>query len=140
MSEQNLTPNQINAGERAMAGLEAQADIWADETNLVVMVKNCGKVARGLTDRMPKDVREGFIGRLEAQIDAIARQAYLEGFYRGGESRKEYDAQQASLRGLSASEIACYRWPEDTAEHRAMRAAFCDGASALTPAEGDTHG
>lgn len=30
---------------------------------------------------------------------------------------------------LSASESACYRWPEDTAEHRAMRAAFMDGAS-----------
>lgn len=30
---------------------------------------------------------------------------------------------------LSASEYACYRWPEDTAEHRAMRAAFMDGAS-----------
>lgn len=30
---------------------------------------------------------------------------------------------------LSASEVACYRWPEDTAEHRAMRAAFCDGAA-----------
>lgn len=30
---------------------------------------------------------------------------------------------------LSASEYACYRWPEDTAEHRAMRAAFMDGAA-----------
>jgi hypothetical protein len=30
---------------------------------------------------------------------------------------------------LSASEAACYRWPEDTAEHRAMRAAFMDGAA-----------
>lgn len=33
------------------------------------------------------------------------------------------------LRALSASEEACYRWPEDTAEHRAMRAAYVDGAS-----------
>jgi len=30
---------------------------------------------------------------------------------------------------LSASEVACYRWPEDTAEHRAMRAAFMDGVA-----------
>ena len=30
---------------------------------------------------------------------------------------------------LSASEAACYRWPESTAEHRAMRAAFMDGAA-----------
>jgi len=30
---------------------------------------------------------------------------------------------------LSASEVACYRWPEDTTEHRALRAAFMDGAA-----------
>jgi hypothetical protein len=37
---------------------------------------------------------------------------------------------------LSASEVACYRWPEDTAEHRAMREAFCDGAAHIAPAQG----
>lgn len=31
--------------------------------------------------------------------------------------------------GVSASEVACYRWPEDTAEHSALRAAFVDGAA-----------
>jgi hypothetical protein len=36
------------------------------------------------------------------------------------------------LARLSASEVACYRWPEDTTEHRAMRAAFCDGAIHIT--------
>jgi chromosome segregation ATPase len=35
---------------------------------------------------------------------------------------------------LSASELACYRWPEDTAEHRALRAAFMDGAASAVSA------
>lgn len=86
------TPEQTAACERAMDGLEAQADIWADEIDLVLIIKNIGDASRKLTDRMPKDTREGFIGRQEANIDALVRQAYLEGFMRGGDSRKEYDA------------------------------------------------
>jgi hypothetical protein len=35
---------------------------------------------------------------------------------------------------LSASEVACYRWPEDTAEHRALRAAYMDGAASMASA------
>ena len=89
------TPEQIAACERAIDGLEALADLWADEVSLVVIIKNIGDMSRKLTDRMPKDVREGFINRQEALVDAIVRQAYLEGFYRGGESRKAYDAQRA---------------------------------------------
>ena len=80
------TPEQKAACERAMAGLEAQADIWADEIDLVLIVKNIGAASRGLTDRMPADIRDGFINRQEANIDALARQAYLEGFMRGGDS------------------------------------------------------
>lgn len=91
VSEDNPTPEQIAACERAMDGLEAQADIWADEINLVLVIKNIGQVSRKLTDRMPPDIREGFINRQEAHIDALVRQAYLEGFDRGGESRKAYD-------------------------------------------------
>jgi hypothetical protein len=94
MSEPEPTPEQIAACERAMDGLEAQADIWADEISLVVIIKNIGDASRKLTDRMPPDVREGFINRQEANIDALARQAYLEGFDRGGESRKAYDAER----------------------------------------------
>jgi hypothetical protein len=30
---------------------------------------------------------------------------------------------------LSASEVACYEWPEDTREHKALRAAFMEGAA-----------
>lgn len=90
MSE--ATPEQVAACERAMDGLEAQADIWADEIDLVLIIKNIGAANRGLNDRMPKEIREGFINRQEANIDALVRQAYLEGFDRGGQSRKEYDA------------------------------------------------
>lgn len=36
---------------------------------------------------------------------------------------------------LSASEVAGYRWPGDTVEHRAMRAAFLDGAAHTVTAE-----
>lgn len=85
------TQEQIAASERAIDGLEAQADIWADEIDLVVIIKNIGDASRKLTDRMPKDIREGFIHRQEANIDALVRQAYLEGFMRGGDSRKAYD-------------------------------------------------
>lgn len=85
------TPEQTAACERVMDGLEAQADVWADEIDLVVIIKNIGDASRKLTDRMPTDIREGFINRQEANIDALVRQAYLEGFMRGGDSRKAYD-------------------------------------------------
>ena len=35
----------------------------------------------------------------------------------------------ANMARLSASEIACYKWPEDTREHKALRAAFMEGAA-----------
>lgn len=88
------TQEQIAASERAMDGLEAQADIWADEIDLVVIIKNIGDASRKLTDRMPTDIREGFINRQEANVDALVRQAYLEGFMRGGDSRKAHDEAQ----------------------------------------------
>lgn len=94
MSESPPTPEQTAACERVMDGLEAQADIWADEINLVLIIKNIGAASRGLTDRMPPDIREGFINRQESNIDALVRQAYLEGFMRGGDSRKAYDEAQ----------------------------------------------
>lgn len=88
------TSEQIAASERAVDGLKAQADLWADKINLVLIIKIIGQASRGLTDRMPTDIREGFINRQEANIDALVRQAYIEGFMCGGDSRKEYDATQ----------------------------------------------
>lgn len=40
----------------------------------------------------------------------------------------------ADMRAFGASEIAAYKWPDDTPEHRAARAAFCEGAASLSPA------
>lgn len=64
-----------------MDQFEAMADIWAAEVRLVDMVKNVAHVSR-LSPKAPADVRENFIARQEAQIDAIARQCFLEGAYR----------------------------------------------------------
>lgn len=38
-----------------------------------------------------------------------------------------------AMRRLSANEVACYRWPDDTNEHKALRAAFMDGAVSAAP-------
>jgi hypothetical protein len=50
--------------------------------------------------------------------------------YRGSESA---DGAENVIR-LSASELACYRWPDDTAEHRMLRAAYMDGAASMASA------
>lgn len=39
------------------------------------------------------------------------------------------EATTADMAAFCASESACYRWPLDTPEHRALRAAYCDGAA-----------
>ena len=36
----------------------------------------------------------------------------------------------ADMAAFGASDEACYRWPEDTDEHKALRAAFIAGAAA----------
>lgn len=33
------------------------------------------------------------------------------------------------MRAFGASHAACSKWPDDTAEHRALRAAYCQGAA-----------
>lgn len=43
-------------------------------------------------------------------------------------------ASDADMRAFSASDAACYKWPEDTAEHKALRAAYIDGAASCSPA------
>lgn len=121
MSEPTPTPEQIAASERAIDGLEAQADIWADEINLVVIVKQIGAASRGLTDRMPPDIREGFINRQEANVDALARQAYLEGFMRGGDSRKAYDEAQIKELTEERDELQALFDLEWEADQRAIK-------------------
>lgn len=120
------TPEQKAACDRAMDGLEAQADIWADNIDLVLIIKNIGDASRKLTDRMPQDIREGFINRQEANIDALVRQAYLEGFMNGGDSRKAYD--EAQIKELTEErdemqELFDLQWKADQRAIKRWRAA-----------------
>lgn len=41
---------------------------------------------------------------------------------------------EGDMRAFGASEHAAYKWPDDTPEHRAARAAFCEGAALAKPA------
>lgn len=46
----------------------------------------------------------------------------------------------ADMRAFGASAVAAYKWPGDTPEHRAARAAYCEGAASVVPepeAEGE---
>jgi hypothetical protein len=67
--------------DHGLAILDALADTWAAEVNLTAMIKNAVSPMR-LNRGAPDDVRERFTARMEAQIDAIARQAFQEGAYR----------------------------------------------------------
>lgn len=49
----------------------------------------------------------------------------------------------ADMRAFGASAVAAYKWPGDTPEHRAARAAYCEGAASVVPepeAEGEERG
>lgn len=65
----------------ALAILDGQADQWAEEVNLTSMIKNATS-PMDLNRNAPQSVRERFRLRMEAQIDAIARQAFIEGAMR----------------------------------------------------------
>ena len=89
--EREATPEEAAYIDRMWAGLEGEADKWAEEVDLTAWIKNIVQTGR-LNRSVPDEVREKFIHRQETLIDAFVRQVFAEGFYRGGESRKEYDA------------------------------------------------
>lgn len=62
--------------------LDGLADVWVEEVNLTSMIKNVTS-PMGLNRSAPDDVRQKFRDRMEAQIDAIVRQAFVEGALRG---------------------------------------------------------
>ena len=37
--------------------------------------------------------------------------------------------ESSAMRAFGASDAACYKWPGDTAEHKALRAAYIEGAA-----------
>lgn len=61
--------------------LDGMADVWAEEVDLVSMIK-AATSPMDLNKNVPPDVKEKFRLRMEAQIDAIARQSFLEGAHR----------------------------------------------------------
>lgn len=67
--------------DRAMTRLEARADEWSVEVDLPAMVRNVVSPMR-LNKNAPEAVRENFTARMEQQIDAIVKQAFIEGAYR----------------------------------------------------------
>lgn len=82
------TPEEIAAGEKAMASMDILVEQWAAEVDLPSMIKNLTHVNR-LHPNAPKDVREDFIRRQGEQFEAIARQAFLEGGLRGFYAHKD---------------------------------------------------
>ncbi len=67
--------------DHALAILDGLADKWAEETNLTATIKNAVS-PMNLNSNAPPDVRGRFKERMEQQIYAIARQAFIEGMYR----------------------------------------------------------
>jgi hypothetical protein len=81
----------------AMSIMEGLADKWSAEVDLPSIIKNAVSPAR-LSRNAPDDVRERFIGRMEAQIDAIVRQAFIEGSYRAITGLQDERKAMAKLR------------------------------------------
>lgn len=64
--------------DRALDHLEGRADLWSERVNLLAMIENVVSPMR-LNRNVPDDVRESFRKRMIEQIDAIVRQAWVEG-------------------------------------------------------------
>jgi hypothetical protein len=101
------TLNAVNAAVIALATLPSPPSSDAGARELPALPDNDA-------DFTP-DLARKIIAKYRALLRASPSSASMEGLAR-----------------LSASEVACYRWPEDMTEHRAMRAAFCDGAIHIT--------
>lgn len=75
----------MDAQQKADLGLDvldALADKWAVDVDLTSMIKNV-TCPMDLNKNAPENVREHFRGRMESQIYAIVRQAWVEGALRG---------------------------------------------------------
>lgn len=67
--------------ERQMDHLDAMADAWADEINLAGVVENITSPF-DLSRAAPAEVVKHFRSRMKEQIDAWARQCFVEGAVR----------------------------------------------------------
>ena len=79
MTENQTTqPEWDPVADMSLAAIEAKADVWAEGINLNGMLENVISPMR-LNRDAPDDVRESFIKRMREQMDAIVRQAFIEG-------------------------------------------------------------
>ena len=83
VTEEELARVPANDDPKAMADaqievIDRMADAWAEEVDLATMIKNATS-PMDLKPHAPAEVRAVFRQRMEDQIDAIARQCFLEG-------------------------------------------------------------
>lgn len=64
--------------DMSLAFIEGQADAWAERIGLNAMIENIACPMK-LNRNVPDDVRESFTKRMKEQIDAMVRQAFIEG-------------------------------------------------------------
>ncbi len=75
----------MDAQQKAEIGidvLDGLADKWAIDVDLTSMIKNATS-PMNLSRSAPDHVREKFRARMEAQINAVVLQAFVEGALRG---------------------------------------------------------
>ena len=64
--------------DMCLSAIEGYADAWAKRINLNAMIENALSPMR-LNQSVPNDVKAAFTKRMKEQVDAIVRQAFLEG-------------------------------------------------------------
>lgn len=67
--------------DMALDQIEAESDAWAIEVHLMPTIKRIAHVSR-LAQTVPRATREKMISRQEALMDAMMRQAFIEGALR----------------------------------------------------------
>lgn len=73
------------------------------------------------------------------ELDAVLIKAMTTEVHAALSSRSPAPADDsAELHAFGASHVACYLWPDDTAEHRTARVAYCQGAADAASADGWT--
>lgn len=67
--------------DMAIDQMEAESDMWAEGVNLMASIKHIAHISR-LAQTVPLASREKMIARQEALLDALMRQAFIEGAFR----------------------------------------------------------
>jgi prophage DNA circulation protein len=80
VGNETMTDDERKASE-AVDALEAESDRWAEQVNLLASIKHIAHISR-LAPTVPVAAREKMIARQEALLDALMRQAFIEGAMR----------------------------------------------------------